>query len=63
MGFNNGLALRPFKSAGRSANHSSWWIGLFLIGVCAYDFLPVAASPMSFSSIRVSAQRPGADPL
>ena len=38
-------------------------IGLFLIGVVAYHFLPVAAVPnVDFPSIRVSANRPGADP-
>jgi multidrug efflux pump len=38
-------------------------IGLFLIGVVAYGFLPVAAVPnVDFPSIRVSASRPGADP-
>src|SRR3982074_1323868 len=38
-------------------------IGLFLVGVVAYTFLPVAAVPnVDFPSIRVSASRPGADP-
>src|SRR4051794_41956317 len=38
-------------------------IGLFLVGVVAYVFLPVAAVPnVDFPSIRVSASRPGADP-
>jgi multidrug efflux pump len=38
-------------------------IGLFLIGVVAYQFLPVASVPnVDFPSIRVSANRPGADP-
>jgi multidrug efflux pump len=38
-------------------------IGLFLIGVVAYGFLPVASVPnVDFPSIRVSASRPGADP-
>src|SRR3954454_4790830 len=38
-------------------------VGLFLIGVVAYEFLPVAAVPnVDFPSIRVSAARPGADP-
>jgi multidrug efflux pump len=38
-------------------------IGLFLIGIVAYDFLPVASVPnVDFPSIRVSASRPGADP-
>jgi multidrug efflux pump len=38
-------------------------VGLFLIGVVAYAFLPVAAVPnVDFPSIRVTATRPGADP-
>src|SRR5262249_3469316 len=38
-------------------------IGLFLIGVVAYQFLPVASVPnVDFPSIRVAASRPGADP-
>src|SRR5476651_1003767 len=38
-------------------------IGLFLIGVVAYEFLPVASVPnVDFPSIRVNASRPGADP-
>ena len=38
-------------------------IGLFLLGVVAYEFLPVAAVPnVDFPAIRVSAGRPGADP-
>jgi multidrug efflux pump len=38
-------------------------IGLFLLGVVAYEFLPVAPVPnVDFPSIRVSATRPGADP-
>ncbi|MGA2289599.1 efflux RND transporter permease subunit [Bradyrhizobium sp.] len=38
-------------------------IGLFLVGVVAYVFLPVAPVPnVDFPSIRVSASRPGADP-
>jgi multidrug efflux pump len=38
-------------------------IGLFLVGVVAYQFLPVASVPnVDFPSIRVSATRPGADP-
>ncbi|SHH23670.1 efflux RND transporter permease subunit [Bradyrhizobium erythrophlei] len=38
-------------------------IGLFLIGVVAYQFLPVAPVPnVDFPSIRVNATRPGADP-
>jgi multidrug efflux pump len=38
-------------------------IGLFLVGVVAYVFLPVASVPnVDFPSIRVSATRPGADP-
>jgi multidrug efflux pump len=38
-------------------------VGLFLVGVVAYIFLPVAAVPnVDFPSIRVFASRPGADP-
>ena len=38
-------------------------IGLFLIGIVAFEFLPVASVPnVDFPSIRVSASRPGADP-
>ncbi|MFH1343458.1 MAG: efflux RND transporter permease subunit [Pseudomonadota bacterium] len=38
-------------------------IGLFLVGMVAYVFLPVAAVPnVDFPMIRVSASRPGADP-
>ena len=38
-------------------------IGLFLIGIVAYMFLPVSAVPnVDFPMIRVSASRPGADP-
>src|SRR6267378_1092888 len=38
-------------------------IGLFLIGVVAYEFLPVAPVPnVDFPMIRVFATRPGADP-
>src|ERR1700726_2317632 len=38
-------------------------IGLFLVGVVAYNFLPVSAVPnVDFPMIRVSATRPGADP-
>jgi multidrug efflux pump len=38
-------------------------IGLFLIGVVAYGFLPVASVPnVDFPMIRVSASRPGAAP-
>src|SRR5215813_7897175 len=39
-------------------------IGLFLIGAVAYLFLPVASVPTAdFPTIRVSAGRPGADPV
>jgi multidrug efflux pump len=39
-------------------------IGLFLVGAVAYDFLPVANLPsVDLPTIRVSAGRPGADPL
>src|SRR5437660_755804 len=38
-------------------------IGLFLVGMVAYIFLPVSAVPnVDFPMIRVSASRPGADP-
>src|SRR5262249_10858831 len=38
-------------------------IGLFLVGVVAYGFLPVASLPsFELPTIRVSASRPGADP-
>src|SRR5207248_3010176 len=38
-------------------------IGLFLVGMVAYIFLPVSAVPnVDFPMIRVSATRPGADP-
>ncbi|MBV9243840.1 MAG: efflux RND transporter permease subunit, partial [Methylobacteriaceae bacterium] len=38
-------------------------IGLFLVGAVAYSLLPVASLPaIEFPTIRVSANRPGADP-
>ena len=38
-------------------------IGLFLVGLVAYQFLPVASVPsVDFPVIRVFASRPGADP-
>jgi multidrug efflux pump len=38
-------------------------IGLFLLGIVAYEFLPVSSVPnVDFPMIRVSATRPGADP-
>src|SRR6195256_2214660 len=38
-------------------------IGLFLVGIVAYEFLPVASVPnVDFPMIRVFATRPGADP-
>src|SRR5882724_3717782 len=38
-------------------------IGLFLVGIVAYVFLPVSSVPnVDFPMIRVSATRPGADP-
>jgi len=38
-------------------------IGLFLAGVVAFEFLPVASVPnVDFPAIRVFASRPGADP-
>src|SRR5258708_28021340 len=39
-------------------------IGLFLVGCVAYVFLPVSSLPtVDFPVIRVSATRPGADPI
>jgi hydrophobe/amphiphile efflux-1 (HAE1) family protein len=39
-------------------------VGLFLIGVVAYGFLPVASLPsVDFPTIRINASRPGADPM
>jgi multidrug efflux pump len=39
-------------------------IGLFLVGAVAYQLLPVASLPsIDFPTIRVSASRPGADPM
>src|SRR5947199_5072853 len=38
-------------------------IGLFLVGIVAYEFLPVASVPnVDFPMIMISATRPGADP-
>jgi len=38
-------------------------IGLFLVGIVAYDFLPVASLPsVEFPTISITASRPGADP-
>jgi len=38
-------------------------IGLFLLGIVAYQFLPVASLPnVEFPTISISASRPGADP-
>jgi multidrug efflux pump len=38
-------------------------VGIFLVGVVAYRFMPVAALPnVEFPTIHVSANRPGADP-
>src|SRR5687767_15951089 len=38
-------------------------LGLLLVGIVAYHFLPVASMPtVEFPTIRVSASRPGADP-
>src|SRR4051795_11345678 len=38
-------------------------IGLLLVGIVAYRFLPVASMPtVDFPTINVSASRPGADP-
>src|SRR6266545_6844760 len=39
-------------------------IGLFLVGIVAYVFLPVSSVPnIDFPMIRVFATRPGADPI
>jgi multidrug efflux pump subunit AcrB len=39
-------------------------IGLFLLGAVAYKFLPVASLPnIEFPTIRIGANRPGADPV
>src|SRR5260370_2557419 len=39
-------------------------IGLFLVGAVAYRFLPVASLPnIEFPTIRIGANRPGADPV
>jgi hydrophobe/amphiphile efflux-1 (HAE1) family protein len=39
-------------------------IGLFLVGLAAYQFLPVASLPtVDYPTINVSASRPGADPV
>ena len=38
-------------------------LGLFLVGIVAYRFLPVASLPtIDLPTIRVTASRPGADP-
>src|SRR5262245_42706626 len=38
-------------------------IGLMLVGIVAYHFLPVASMPtVDFPTISISASRPGADP-
>ena len=38
-------------------------IGIFLVGVVAYHFLPVASMPtIEYPTISVTANRPGADP-
>ena len=47
----------------RPAGTSLLAIGLFLLGVVAYRFLPVAAIPrVDFPMISVNASLPGADP-
>ena len=47
----------------RPAGTSLLAIGLFLVGVVAYHFMPVAAIPrVDFPMISVSASLPGADP-
>jgi hydrophobe/amphiphile efflux-1 (HAE1) family protein len=56
MSFSEPFILRPVGTALLA-------IGLFLAGVVAYGFLPVASMPsVEYPTIRVSASRPGADP-
>src|SRR4029078_3218517 len=48
---------------GRPVGTTLLAIGLFLVGIVAYVFLPVSAVPnVDFPMIRVSDTRPGADP-
>src|SRR6478609_9856634 len=48
---------------GRPVGTTLLAIGLFLVGIVAYVFLPVSSVPnVDFPMIRVSATRPGADP-
>ena len=59
----SGMNSRTRSSAGRSARRC-WRVGLLLVGAVAYRFLPVASLPtVEFPTIRVSASRPGADPV
>ena len=56
MNFSTPFILRPVGTALLA-------LGLFLVGVVAYGFLPVSSMPtVEFPTIRVSASRPGADP-
>ncbi len=56
MSFSRPFILRPVATTLLA-------IGLFLAGMLAYNFLPVAALPtVDFPTIRVFASRPGADP-
>src|SRR3954470_6389839 len=56
MNFSGPFILRPVGTALLA-------LGLFLVGVVAYGFLPVSSMPtVEFPTIRVSASRPGADP-
>src|ERR1700730_14713032 len=55
-GFSEPLILRPVGTTLLA-------IGLLLVGVVAYRFLPVASMPtVDFPTINVTANRPGADP-
>src|SRR5215212_2604625 len=56
MNFSGPFIVRPVGTALLA-------LGLFLVGVVAYGFLPVSSMPtVEFPTIRVSASRPGADP-
>jgi len=56
MGFSTPFILRPIGTALLAA-------GLFLLGAAAYFDLPVASLPtVDFPTLRVTANRPGADP-
>ena len=56
-------ASTTFDQRGRSGTITLLAIGLLLVGIVAYRFLPVASMPnVELPTIRVSASRPGADP-